>query len=198
MSSGYLLDSGIWFICPFHELVFFSILTRGYVLNLERDGGRETDREREIDRFPPSCTPSEDQNLTHPNQGSNPHLNMCPDQESNPQPFGVRNDSPTNWATHPAPMNMFFNSHQLGSVSFLFPDAILIHQLLFRSPFVFVGLFTDLLTCPLCCLCGPHAISHPWSTVSELILSPSPLLAVGWSGTDLCLLKNHSATSSRL
>ena len=26
---------------------------------------------------------------------------MCPDWESNPQPFGVQDDAPTNWATWP-------------------------------------------------------------------------------------------------
>lgn len=65
-----------------------------------------------------------------------------------------------------------------------------------------VCLFTDLLICPLCCLCSPHAISCPWSPVSELISSPSPLLGTTdpgiVSGTDSCLLRNHAATSSCL
>ena len=30
---------------------------------------------------------------THPNQGSNLQLGMCPNQESNPEPSGIWNDT---------------------------------------------------------------------------------------------------------
>ena len=37
---------------------------------------------------------------THATTGDWTHnLGMCPDQESNPQHFGVQDDAPTNWAT---------------------------------------------------------------------------------------------------
>ena len=34
-----------------------------------------------------------------PDQAQTHNLSMCPDQESNPWPFGLWDDAPTNWAT---------------------------------------------------------------------------------------------------
>ena len=56
----------------------------------ERQGERERDSERETLI---GCL------HTHlPTRGWTRNLGMCPDQESNPQPFGVGDDIPTNWA----------------------------------------------------------------------------------------------------
>ena len=48
---------------------------------------REDERERNIYQLPTVCAPNED--WTH-------NLGMCPMQGSNPQPFGVWDDAPTN------------------------------------------------------------------------------------------------------
>ena len=54
---------------------------------------RETSMwERNINWLPPVYTLTRDR--TH-------NLGVCPDQELNPQPFGVWEDAPTNWATWP-------------------------------------------------------------------------------------------------
>ena len=58
----------------------------------KRMGGWEG--ERNIDQLPPIRTPTGDQ--TH-------NLGMCPDQESNPQAFGVQDSAPMHWATQPGP-----------------------------------------------------------------------------------------------
>ena len=66
----------------------------------ERERGREKhrceiDNVREKDWSAASCTaPSGDWTLS---------LDMCPDQESNPQPFGVWDDAPANWVTWSGP-----------------------------------------------------------------------------------------------
>ena len=80
---------------------YFLILTRGYAYwFLEREKGRENEREREpdvrenIDWLPVVWTPIRDQT-------SQPRY--VPDWGSNPQPFGVWDDAPTNWATRPWP-----------------------------------------------------------------------------------------------
>ena len=57
-----------------------------------RKTGKETKREtlmlvRNISQVPPVCPLTRDQTCS---------LGMCPDQDLNPQPFGVRNDTPTN------------------------------------------------------------------------------------------------------
>ena len=51
----------------------------------------EDERETSIDCFP------------HAHQlGTEPaSLGMCPDQESNPQPFGIQDNAPTNWTNWP-------------------------------------------------------------------------------------------------
>ena len=61
----------------------------------EREREREREREtsvwgRNIRQLPPICTQTGD---------GTRNLGMCPDQESNPQSFGVRDDAPTKWAT---------------------------------------------------------------------------------------------------
>ena len=54
----------------------------------ERERERETlMRERNIDQFPPMCALTGDR--TH-------SIDMCPDWELNMQPFGARDDAPTN------------------------------------------------------------------------------------------------------
>ena len=61
---------------------FKKILTWGYVYWFWRETGREKWMwERKISHLPPVCTPTRDR--TH-------YLDMCPDQESNLQPFGYR------------------------------------------------------------------------------------------------------------
>ena len=56
-----------------------------------RERGRERERERNTNQLPPVCSPTREWT---------PNLGMFDQQsKSNPQPFGVRNDSPTNWAT---------------------------------------------------------------------------------------------------
>ena len=69
-------------------LFFFLILTWGHVYWFQRE--RKEERERNIDCLPPLCTPT--RNRT---QGT------CPDWGSNPPPFGVWDNAPTNWATRP-------------------------------------------------------------------------------------------------
>ena len=60
--------------------------------------------ERNIDRLPPTHTPSRDQNC---------YLGMCPDWELNPSPFGVRDDTPTNWVTWPGQDGTFHEEWNL-------------------------------------------------------------------------------------
>ena len=56
--------------------------------HIHRETGRETSMwERNNDRLPPACTPMGDQ--TH-------NLGMCLSWESNPQPFGMWDNTPTN------------------------------------------------------------------------------------------------------
>ena len=45
-----------------------------------------------------ACSPTRDRTGT---------LSMCPDQDSNPQPFGVQDDAPANWATWPGKDHRF-------------------------------------------------------------------------------------------
>ena len=51
-------------------------------LFLERGGGREKERERDLERLPSICTPTRDGTRS---------LGMCPDRESNWRPFSWRN-----------------------------------------------------------------------------------------------------------
>ena len=68
---------------------FFSPCPRiCFLLILERKG----DRERNINRLPPTGTRNRDQTC---------NLGMCPVQGWNPQPFGVWDGAPTNGATRP-------------------------------------------------------------------------------------------------
>ena len=46
--------------------------------------------ERKINRLPPVHAPTKDWTC---------NLGMCPEQKSNPQPFGVWDGAPTNWTT---------------------------------------------------------------------------------------------------
>ena len=48
---------------------------------------REREREREMGQLPP---------VPAPNKNRTCNLGMCPDQESNPQPFAVQEDTPAN------------------------------------------------------------------------------------------------------
>ena len=58
---------------------------RMYLLILER--GRETQRDREREKTWMSCFPYASQTC---------NLGTCPDQKSNPQPFGAQDDTPPN------------------------------------------------------------------------------------------------------
>ena len=60
---------------------------------------REMERGREREKNNVRAKHRSVASYTCPDQGSNPSLLMCPDQESNLQPFGVQDDAPTNWAT---------------------------------------------------------------------------------------------------
>ena len=46
--------------------------------------------EKNVNQSPLQRAPTEDRTC---------NLGMCPDQESNPQPFGVQNDATAKWAT---------------------------------------------------------------------------------------------------
>ena len=48
--------------------------------------------ERSINWLPPKCALTGDQTC---------NWGMCPDGKANPQPFGVQDNAPTNWATGP-------------------------------------------------------------------------------------------------
>ena len=48
-------------------------------------------------------------------------LGMCPDWESNPQPLGVADDIPTNWAPWPGLFSSIFNSILISLIQSLFP-----------------------------------------------------------------------------
>ena len=47
--------------------------------------------------------------LYAPDQGSNLHLDMCPDGESNSQLFGVWDNAPTNWSTQSEQWSLVFD-----------------------------------------------------------------------------------------
>ena len=85
--------NAISFIIP-ARFCFQSPLTDMFINFRERGREKEEEREREkhqcernIDQLPPVCDPS----------GDCTHNCMCPDWESNPQPFGIWDDAPTNW-----------------------------------------------------------------------------------------------------
>ena len=101
----------IWLDCSIPEenkgiwnqyVLFFNPHPRICLLILERQGERETEGdggggekhewegETSIGCFP--CVPQQGMELVPC---------MCPDRGSNPQPFGVRDNGPTNWATWP-------------------------------------------------------------------------------------------------
>ena len=67
------------------EFYFFKV----YFVLIQGSGeGRK--RERNISQLPTACASAGDQTC---NQG------MCPDEEPNPQPFGLWDNTPANWAT---------------------------------------------------------------------------------------------------
>ena len=65
--------------------------TRGHFFIAFREKGRETGRERE--------TPIGFSLIYASNGDQICNLGKCPDQESNPQTFGLQDDTPANWAT---------------------------------------------------------------------------------------------------
>ena len=75
---------------------FFNTHTRTCLLILERGEGRERERERNTDvreehrSFVPCL---------HLDQGPAQNRDMCPDQDSNPQPLGPQDPVPTSWST---------------------------------------------------------------------------------------------------
>ena len=74
-----------------------------YLKERGRSKERETStRERNICQLPSVCT------LT---MGQTCNLGMCPDWESNPQPFGVGDNAPTNWATQPG-LELYFDGER--------------------------------------------------------------------------------------
>ena len=72
------------------------ILTRRCILLIleRKEGGERNIDMSNMDQLSPVCIPARDR--TH-------NLGMCPDQGSNPQPFGVQNDAPTIRASWPGP-----------------------------------------------------------------------------------------------
>ena len=71
---------------------------RIYSLTLEREEGGERDRQTDIDvreRYQSVAS------RTHPTKDQNHNLGTCSDQGSDPQPFVVPDNTPTNWATCP-------------------------------------------------------------------------------------------------
>ena len=89
-----------------HILLF---LKYAYWFVRERKGERERERERDWLHI---CTPTRDWTQ---------NLGMCPDWESNLQPFGVRDDAPTNWDTLASVRRCFFLFIIIFSVSIIMP-----------------------------------------------------------------------------
>ena len=78
------------FLALFHCSLFFFLNPHEDIFIDFRQRGGEREREKYLydkHRLLPICTPT--RNQTH-------NLGMCPDQESNPQSFGVWDHSPTN------------------------------------------------------------------------------------------------------
>ena len=93
---------GPWFCCCYpHPRTCLLIF---------RERGREGEREGEKHCLPLIGPPTRDQT---------PNLCMCSDLESNLQPFGLQDDTPTNWATVaravPDFLKLFLNSFRIAS-----------------------------------------------------------------------------------
>ena len=74
---------------------------------LERGEGRERNIDvKEKHQSVASCM--------HPDWDQTRNLDMCPDRESKPQPFGLGNDAPTNWATPARAAVSFFRWENWG------------------------------------------------------------------------------------
>ena len=82
---------------PFGDFSFLNPYLKIYLLILEREKGRE--RERNINWLPPTYVLTMD--WTH-------SLGMCLDQGSNLQPFVVWEDAPTNLATRKGPFVIYY------------------------------------------------------------------------------------------
>lgn len=68
-----------------------------FLVILERKGGGERRSDvRNMDLLPPICTPTGNQTI------------MCPDQELNSQPLGVRDDTPSKWGAQPRLLFQYF------------------------------------------------------------------------------------------
>ena len=68
----------------------FHSIQKIHVYWFQRERGVGGERERNINWLPPICALTGDWTC---------NLDMCPDRELNPQPFGVWDDAPTSWAT---------------------------------------------------------------------------------------------------
>ena len=84
----------------------------------------ERERERGKHQFSPACSPTRD--LTC-------NLGMCPDQESNLQPFGIWDNAPTNWATWPG-QKLFFIKKYMERETYVVGMAHFSHPLCFSLP----------------------------------------------------------------
>lgn len=61
----------------------------------------------------------------HPNQGPNHNLNMCPEKEWNPRPFGVWDQDSTQLSYQTRALNTYFKRQDLSII--LMPNHTLIH-----------------------------------------------------------------------
>ena len=75
--------------------IFFFLSSPKDMFTDFRERGRERETlmwERNISQLPPIHTPT---------RNGTRNLGMCPDQEWNPQPFGIWDNAQTSWATQP-------------------------------------------------------------------------------------------------
>ena len=87
-----------WFVSSFIDSFIQSLPEDTFIDFRERERVRAHTQERNIDvreKHPFVAS------YTHPHRqldwGTNRSLGMCPDRESNPQPFGTQDDAPANW-----------------------------------------------------------------------------------------------------
>ena len=106
------------YLFSFLNLKNFNPHSRIMLTDFGERGGREREKKererninvRNISQVPPQCILTRDQTWS---------LGMCPDRELNPQPFDVKDNAPTNWATWLGLYNCF--------LMYLRPPHIVLH-----------------------------------------------------------------------